>query len=380
MAGTRVTHVLFDFDGGGLETIVATMAARFAGSDIEMSVISLSGREGQLGRATRSLLVDYVYMRPMRRVSMLLPLGLARVIRRQRADVVHLHSGSWFKGALAARLAGVPRVIFTEHGREHHDPRPRRWLDKLAGLLTDRVVGVSERLSRYMIDKVGVRPKTVRTVPNGVDSGTFTPGDPAAECWKQLSISRGSIVVGSVGRLEAVKAYERLISAFAAVARLAVGKPPVLVIWGDGSERERLTAHAASLGIADSVRLPGWTEQTVEAHRCLDVFVLTSVSEGASVSLMEAMACGAVPLVMDVGANAEILGPELASCVVPAGDVQRLSAELARVLSDDDWRMAAGERARRRVEGTYSVDAMIESYRALYQGSELKAPETPLLP
>lgn len=369
MASTRVTHVVFDFDGGGLETIVATMAERFAGTDIEMSVISTSGREGRLGRATRPLLVDYVYMRPLRLVSMLLPLGLIRAIRRQRADVVHLHSGSWFKGVLAARLAGVNRVIYTEHGREHHDPRPRRYLDTLAGLLTDRVVGVSERLSRYLIAKVGVRPGTVRTVPNGVDSQTFTPGHPAAECWQGLSIPEGSIVVGSVGRLEAVKAYERLISAFAAVVRLGVVKSPMLVIWGDGSERERLMAHAASLGIADSVRLPGWTQQTVDAHRCLDVFALTSVSEGASVSLLEAMACGAVPLVMDVGANAEIVGPELASCVVPAGDVERLSAELARVLTDSDWRTRAGALARQRAEGTYGLDVMIDRYRALYQGS-----------
>ena len=364
-----MTHVVFDFDGGGMETIVSVLVERLARSDIEMSVISLSGREGRMGRAMRPLLSDYVYFRPIPIASMLLPLGLIRVLRRQRPDVVHLHSGSWFKGAVAARLAGVPSVIFTEHGREHHDPPARRWLDTIAARLTDRVICVSERLARYVVDRVGVRPERVTCIPNGVDAALFTPGDPSDQCWSGLAIPPGSIVIGSVGRLETVKAYERLISAFALMVRRQKARPCVLVIWGDGAERERLERHAADLGVAELVRLPGWTDRRVDAHRCLDVFSLTSVSEGASVSLMEAMACGSVPMVMDVGANAEIVGPELAGCVVPDGNVERLADQLLRVASDDPWRSAAGAMARRRVESTYSLDAMVERYRSLYRSA-----------
>src|SRR5262245_20434140 len=103
----NVTHVVFDFNGGGLETLVAELARRFQGSSVRLSLISLSGRAGRLGELTRDRFHHFHAIRPRRVVSMAMPIGLARAIRETRADVVHVHTGSWYKGAKAARLAGV---------------------------------------------------------------------------------------------------------------------------------------------------------------------------------------------------------------------------------------------------------------------------------
>src|SRR6266853_2189306 len=146
----RVAHIVFDLHGGGMESLVAEMAKRFARSSVAMSVITLSGRVGRVGRAVRPLVDQFHVLKPLPGISMVAPLGLVRCLRRIRPDVVHLHSGAWYKGALAARLARVPRIVYTEHGREHYDPRRARWLDRWASKWTDVVIAVSDGLRRYL--------------------------------------------------------------------------------------------------------------------------------------------------------------------------------------------------------------------------------------
>ena len=368
-APLRVTQVVFDLEGGGLETVVASLVTRFAGTPVTMSVITLSGRVGRVGAGVRELTDQYLVLRPLSGLSMVAPVDLVRAIRRTRPDVVHLHSGAWYKPALASRLARVPRVIYTEHGREHYDPPLMRLVDRTAARWTSVVAAVSDRLARYLAEVVGIDARRIRTVPNGVDADRFAPGPSPADLRASLGIPAAARVVGSIGRLERVKAYERLVEAFARLRSRGVGGVPVyLVLCGDGSERAALERQAASLGVADAVRLPGWTDRPVNFYRLFDVFALTSRSEGASVSLMEAMACGAVPVVTDVGANAELLGPELVGQVVTDGDPDALVDVLSAALREPSRRADLAARARRRVVERYTLDDMVASYERLYRG------------
>ena len=363
----RVTHVVFDFNGGGMESLVAEMAARFRGSSVRVSLITLSGRVGRLGSVTRDRFDEFHVMRPSPVVSMLWPLDVARAIRRTRADVVHLHGGSWYKGARAARLAGVPRVVYTEHGREHDDPPLKRWLDRRAARHTDAVVAVSGRLARYMTDNLGIPAAKIVTIHNGVDPSLFSPGPASADLRAALAIPAGATVIGSVGRLEPVKAYERLLDA-AALLRNRLPRPFIVVICGDGSERNALGAHADRLGISHLVRLPGWIHEPVQAYRLLDLFVLPSRSEGQSVSLMEAMSCGVPPIVTDVGANAEMLGPTLTRQVVVAESAETLACLIAETLAIAATSPAISVLVRNRVLEHYSLDRMMSQYEQLYRG------------
>lgn len=362
----RVTQIVFDLDGGGLETLVADMIRRFAGTSVVSSIITLGGRVGRIGATVRDLTHQYHVLRPVPIASMIAPLGLVRAIRVTRPDVVHLHSGAWFKPALAARLAGAPRVVYTEHGREHDDPALMRWLDRRASRLTDAVVAVSDRLREYLRDRVGIAPDRLITIPNGVDTARFTPGVAPDVLRAALRIPAGALVLGSVGRLEPVKAYERLVDAYARLRAEPIGPPIILVLGGEGTARPALEAQAARLGVGDGVRLPGWVRPE-DAYRLMDVFALTSLSEGMSVSLLEAVASGVCPVVTDVGANAELLGPELAAQVVPAGDLEAFFAAVAATLRDPERRRRAAEVGRARVVRHFSLDAMIAGYGRLYE-------------
>jgi glycosyltransferase involved in cell wall biosynthesis len=361
----RVTQLVFDLHGGGMESLVAAMAAHWQGSAVRSSVITLSGRVGRVGETVRGQVEQYIVLQPGA-LSMVAPLGLARAIRRTRPDVVHLHSGAWYKGALPARIAGVRRVVYTEHGREHYDPALMQRLDRLASRWTHVVAPVSDRLGRYLANTVGVDPRRIVTVPNGVDAKRFAPGSAPDALRAALGIPPDALVLGSVGRFEPVKGYDRLVTAFAEL-RGKVAAPLYLVMFGDGIERAALNAQVDRLGIREWTRLPGWNENPVQCYRLLDVFALTSHSEGASVSLMEAMACGRVPVAMDVGANAEIMGPSLQDLVTPASDVPAFVATAAATLARDD-RATLGDVARARVMERYTFRGMVEHYEALYRG------------
>lgn len=363
----RVTHVVLDFDGGGLESIVAELANRFHGSAVHVSLVTLNGREGRLGAATRDRFGAFEVIRPLPVASMALPLRAALSIRRTRPDVVHLHTGAWFKGARAARLAGANRVVYTEHGREHYDPPLMRWLDHRASTITDAVVAVSDRLAEYLARVVGVSREKICTVHNGVDTSAFTPGPAPAALRAALGIPDGALVFGSIGRLETVKAHETLLDA---AALLREGGHPsfIVLLCGDGSQREALQARAARLGIQDIVFFNGWTEQPIDAYRSMDVFVLPSRSEGLSVSLLEAMSCGLPAVVTDVGANAELLGLDLRAHVVPPDDPSALAHALAAIARAPSL-AAIRALVRRRTVEHYSIERMIEQYERVYRGT-----------
>lgn len=369
----RVTQIVFDLDGGGMETLVQSMADTWAGTELEMSVITLSGRIGRTGEAVRNRVDQFHVLGLTRGLSMIAPTQLVRAIRATRPDVVHLHTGAWYKSALAARLAGVPRVVYTEHGREHDDPLLARWQDRLASRWTDAVVAVSRRLHDYLIRTVGVRAERVVTIPSGVDTARFSPGTASTALRESLGIPTGALVLGSVGRLERVKAYERLVGVYAALRRRAPQVPLVLVLFGDGAERDVIAREADRLGVRDGVRLPGWTESPVDGYRLLDVFAMTSRSEGMSVSLMEAMACGACPVVTDVGSNADVLGETLTRHVVPDGDADALLATLTECLASAGTRRAAGARARDAAVARHGLMQMLDAYERLYRGAALSA-------
>jgi glycosyltransferase involved in cell wall biosynthesis len=370
----RVTQVVFDLNGGGMETLVANMAAHWHRSGVSMSVITLSGRVGRVGEFVRPLVEEFTVLRPTRGLSMVAPTRLVPAIRATRPDVVHLHTGAWYKGALAARLAGVRRVVYTEHGREHSDPVLARMQDHVASRWTHHVVAVSDRLRSYMIRAVKVRPERIVTIANGVDTTVFSPGAPSAALRRSLRIPDDALVIGSVGRFEPVKAYSRLVAAFADIRRRLPDRRCVLVLFGDGRDRPAIEAEVYRLGVRDDVRLPGWTDNAADGYRLLDVFAMTSLSEGMSLSLMEAMACGICPVVTDVGSNAEVLGSALAHHAVADGDRDAFVGAACNALASATQRREVGEQARGRAVAIYGLTGVLDRYVSLYRGGVVSSP------
>jgi glycosyltransferase involved in cell wall biosynthesis len=304
----------------------------------------------------------------MSKLSLFYPGELVRILRQIEPDIVHSHAGVWYKASRAARLAGVPVVIHTEHGRRVPDRVTDRLIDNLASRNTDTVIAVSEALAEILRRRVVNDPSRVRVMVNGVDVDRLRPVPDASALRRALELPADAPVIGSIGRLQPVKNYRLALTAFAQLGETGdAGPPPVLALVGDGSERGMLEGLARTLGIYSRVKFLGWRDEVERIYGAFDLFTLTSRNEGTSVSLLEAMSCGLCPVVTDVGGNRAVLGPNLASLLVPAGDAAALAATWRRMLLDDGLRQELGRRARERVEQEFSLRRMVENHVALYR-------------
>jgi glycosyltransferase involved in cell wall biosynthesis len=367
----RVAQVVLDLEEGGLERLVADLIRRLDPARFESHLVVLDffGRHAQ-GLESVATLHLAPRLPPW---TMVWPTPLERLFRAIAPDVVHTHSGVWYKASLAARRAGVPRLVHTDHGRARWpEPRLDRLVDRRAAARTDVVVAVSQALAEHLARRIVRDPRRLRVVANGVDMRVFAPRPDDGAVRRELGLGPDTPLLGSLGRLDPIKGHDVMLDALAQCrGQWAGGPAPVLLLAGDGPERARLERRARGLGPA--VRFLGWRTDVRQILRALDVFTLSSYSEGTSVSLLEAMSAGVCPVVTDVGGNAAVLGPVLAHQLVPPGDPTALAGAWRRALADPAARARVGQQARRRVQQAFDLDAMVAGYARIYEGVEAAA-------
>jgi len=258
-------------------------------------------------------------------------------------------------------------VIHGEHGREVTDPHgvgPRRnRLRRLLAPLVDRFVTVSFDLRRWLIEIVGLPEWKILTIHNGVDTTRFS--DNGWEAGRRaLGLAREAVAVGTVGRLDPVKDQMSLLNAFASVAD---GPPPrILMIVGDGPCRASLETRACRPDLAGRVRFFGERGDVPVLLRGLNVFVLPSIAEGISNTLLEAMATGLPVVATRTGGNPELIEDGMTGTLVPVGDPDAMAGAIEAYVRDPHLRARHGQAARRRAVERFDLGRMVEGYRDLY--------------
>jgi sugar transferase (PEP-CTERM/EpsH1 system associated) len=298
---------------------------------------------------------------------------LFRLCRELQPAIVHSRNLSGLDALLPARLAGVPRRVHGEHGWDMSDLngtqlRPAL-LRRLHAPLIDRYVAVSRHLEQFLEQQIGVRAGRIRQIYNGVDTQRFSPrgAAPAIELPEGFR-GDGVVVLGTVGRLQAVKDQACLVRAF---ARLGSAAPDLagrmrLVLVGDGPLQAELRALVASLSIGERVHFTGALDDVPAALRALDVFVLPSLNEGISNTILEAMATGLPVLATAVGGNTELVDDGVTGRLFPARAEATLADLLAAYVRDPALRATHGRAAREAAQERFSLDSMVHQYVDLY--------------
>jgi glycosyltransferase involved in cell wall biosynthesis len=366
----RVLHVVGNLDYGGLERVVADLVRHSDASRFENHLLCLDyiGHTGAQLADCASLHVA----NPMTALSLIHPRGLIHTIRHIAPDVVHSHSGVWYKVAMAARRAGVRRIIHTEHGRSRPDPLTHRIVDGIGARWTDVVVAVSDELARELREQLHVPADRVIVVANGIDADHFRPRADPVRIRRELGLAADAAVIGSIGRFYPVKGYDVVLRAYARLLLDWRSLPrPALILAGDGWERDALQRLATELGIAGDTRFLGWRDDTTDLLATFSIFTMGSRSEGTSMSLLEAMSSGLCPVVTNVGGNSAVLGESLAHRLVPTENPDALAAAWRDALTDASTRERDAAAARSRVLHGFTTAVMVRAYEALYQGELL---------
>jgi len=374
----RVMHVLHRLGLGGMEYGVIKVANHldprlFAPSICSLRV-SAPQAEAELGPNVR--------LHDMHRRDVLdagLIRDLWRLFRSERVDIVHSHNWSTYAyTVLAGRLARVPVIVHGLHGRDTEAPAAgfaRTAVERILARATDHFTTVSAHLRDSVIRDLGVSPDRVLYIPNGVDLSRFGVSYPEAEIRARLGVGPEDRLIATVGSIREVKGYGTLVRAFEVLRR----KMPDLKLLMVGIDPKNLAIPRLAQEATDweSVRKDvlflGVRRDVPEILSVVDVYVNSSLYEGMSNSILEAMASSKPVVATAVGGTPDLVEDGVTGWLVPSRDPSALAEKLEQTLNDRARAREMGQRGRERVEQHHSFTAMVRANESLYERLQLKA-------
>ena len=368
-ARLRVLHVVSRLGLGGTEHGVLKVMNGLGEDKFEHRICAVRGIDSEF--ADRMNVAGKAYAVGDPRPGFQFPLfRLARVMREFRPHIVHSRNFGALEAIPAARLAGVPVAIHSEHGYELEIlsglPLRRRLLCRAFFAMADAVFAVTRDLRTYHSRQSWLSAERFRVIYNGVNSARFFPQPEKTErIRRELDIPAGRVVVGSVGRLVPIKDHGTLLHAAEILVRR--GKEIHVLIVGAGPELANLQAHVSgSSGLQGRVTFCGASDCVPDLLNAMDLFVLPSICEGMSNTLLEAMATGLPGVVTRSGGNPELTKDGQTGWLFAPRDVQALARHLTRLVDDPALRRKFGVAARERAIEQFDLAGMMRHYRELY--------------
>ena len=367
-----IVHLVHRLDVGGLENGLVNLINHLPVDRYRHAIICLKDHSQFRQRIARPG-VEVIDLNKQEGRDWAHYLRLFRALKHLQPALVHTRNLSSIEGQLLAAAAGVRLRVHGEHGRDLHDldgsNRRYRLLRRLLKPLVGQFIAVSKDLENWLVQAIGARPQRVTYIVNGVDSVQFHPRlGPRAAIGPPGFITDHCFVIGAVGRMAEVKDYPTLVRAFQLLAAEdAVAHQQMrLVIAGDGPARQLCLDLLHDAGLSRHAWLPGARDDIAALMRAFDVFVLPSLAEGASNTILEAMATGLPVVATAVGGSPELVYGGWTGTLAPPGRPDLLARAIAPYYRIPGLAAHHGACARRRVLEHYSMAAMAAAYLAVY--------------
>ena len=368
---------------GGTEERIARVLAAMPREEFEITWMGFGPvREAMVDKAGEHVQIIPIARNPAGGIEPAIIARITQRLSRIRPHVMHVHNWSTsLYGIAAARLAGVPSVLYGSGGREVSEgagARRRQAMRALAPHI-DRFTAVCEFLGFELADNFGVRRDRVAVLRTGVDIDRIDGALSRRAARKSLGIPEDAIVVGAISVFRPVKRIPDLIDAVGALAKsqenlhlLLVGNPVRMTV-------EELRARATDAGLGDRIHLPGRLEDPGAVLNAFDVVVNCSIFEGSSNAIIEAMAAGIPVVGTAVGGTPELVADGVNGLLVPPEDVPALQAAIGRLVSDVRLRATMGSEGRSRALERHTRAAMVGAYLDLYRESAATGSRWPRL-
>lgn len=360
-----ICHVVFSFDAiGGLENGVINLVNGLNTNRFQHVICALTCC-GDIQHRIEASNVTYIELHKKEGNDISLPFLLSRLFKQYKIDVVHLRNWpTMVEGFVGAKIAGIQRVIYSEHGRHFEEIVQKKFLKYHIKKYIFNHVSVLLTVSNEVKNEIRRLYKTkrdIRVIQNGVDHLRFRPIKKDS-VRHRLGFKPSDAILGTVSRLVKGKNLHGLIHEFAQRCN-----EKTLLIIGDGPERRALEHLVQSLSLNERVKLLGNRNDIPELLNCLDIFLLPSLSEGLSNVVIEAMACGIPVGAFDTGGNLELIDHEKGGVLVPLNKMSELISLTFFILDNKNNAKTMGIYNRKKIEAEFVIDKMIRAYNHMYE-------------
>jgi sugar transferase (PEP-CTERM/EpsH1 system associated) len=369
-----VAHIIYALGTGGLENGLVNIINRSPPDRYRHAIICLTSAEDFAQRITApGVRIIELNKKPGQDIGVYWRLWLA--LKELNPSIVHTRNLAALETQWLGVLMPGTKRVHGEHGRDIGDLDGRNWkylaLRKLMKLMVHRYIAVSQDLASWLTDVVRVNPNSMRQIYNGVDQDFFFPpiDSDSKKGLPSWFVSPGEcIVLGTVGRLAEVKDQARVLEAMAII----FGKEPSLkdkirlVMVGDGPLRSTLENQIERLDLGSHVLMTGDRSDIPQLMKTMDIFVLPSLAEGISNTVLEAMATGLPVVATRTGGNPELVSSEISGLLFPVGDSESLAEALLTLIASPQLRKGMGENALERIKMQFFWDNTVSEYLGVY--------------
>ncbi len=368
-----VAHVIHRLDVGGLENGLVNIINHMPEGHYRHVIICMTDYNPAFRARIRQSGVECYALHKQEGKDVGIYFRLWRLFRRLRPMIVHTRNLSALEALLPAILAGVRCRVHGEHGRDIHDidghNRKYNMLRRVFRPWVDRYIPLSRDLDQWLRNQVGVADNKIVAICNGVDSTLFYPALQGRDALPIEGFAeQNNIIIGTIGRMQTVKDQLTLVRAFLLLLhRLPDARKYLrLLLIGDGPLRTQAQAMLQQANALDLCWLPGSRDDTPVILRGMDIFVLPSLAEGISNTILEAMASGLPVIATQVGGNSELVIEGQTGALVPAADPEAMADALQRYIEDPELRHKQGQQGRQCIEREFSLAYMVQRYQSVY--------------
>lgn len=361
----NIMYLVLDMDLGGLQRVINLLVNGLDERKFMPSLCCLDRGGIFYEQIKRKTLKTYILKRKPGLFDAKLFINLYKLIKNNNIDIIHSNNGCTLYAVLAGRLSGVKVIIHTDHGRLVPDRLGAKIEDRFSSIFLDKYIGVSDELTNYLNKNIKINKKKLATIINGVDTQTFKPlgKDERNRLREKLLFSQYDMILGAVCRLDPIKNLDFLIKSMKSIKKILPNCK--LIIVGDGPCKEELIALTKEMHVENNVIFIGQSNEVEKILPVIDIYVSASLSEGTSMTILEAMSCAIPIIASEVGGNARLVD-SANGILFPLNDENTFVNGVTELFNKPDTIISMGENSRKRIKSYYSIEHVIKQYEQLY--------------
>lgn len=361
----EVINIIPSLNIGGREKVVIDMINNFNSDEFALSLCCLKG-QGPMLEFLRPDKAKLHFLNKKKGLDYNLYLKIRNFLKEKKPVIVHTHNpGAFVYGSIGAKLANIPIIVNTEHGYGYKISIKKKFVEKYLMKKIDKTITVSDDLrNKLSKNKEWARSKIV-TIHNGINLQNFDSLLSKYALREALGFNKDEILIGNVARLALVKDHSTLINAFEIISKKFVNSK--LIIVGEGELRGELEKKTRELCLNSRVYFLGERKDIKELLSIFDIFILSSLSEGISITLLEAMASEKPVIATNVGGNPEIVINEKTGILIPPLRPKSLSEAMEKLIVDKNFALRMGRAAREHARANFDIKIMSEKIKKLYE-------------